>query len=162
MHLRVVLCVPSDHEDLVMYTDASGIGIGACLHVIREGEELPVSFFSRQLRPCEKNYSVTELESFAIVAAIKHFDHLVYGRQIKIVTDHVACLALQTGKGLNKRLLRFALMLQDQPISIVHRAGKDHANADGFSRQAWSDQCSSASPGGPSLGGGELCVGHER
>ncbi len=28
----VVLCVPSDHEDLVMYTDASGIGIGACLH----------------------------------------------------------------------------------------------------------------------------------
>ncbi len=153
---HVVLCVPRPDEDLVLYTDASGDGIGACLHVIRDGVEFPVSFYSWQLRPSEKNYSVTELESLAIVASIRYFDRLVYGKELKIVTDHMACLALQSGKGLNKRLLRFALILQDLPVKIVHRAGKDHSNADGFSRQSWPSHCSSASPRGRSLGGGDV------
>ncbi len=124
---HVVLCVPRPDEDLVLYTDASGDGIGACLHVIRDGVEFPVSFYSWQLRPSEKNYSVTELESLAIVASIRYFDRLVYGKELKIVTEHMACVALQSGKGLNKRLLRFALILQDLPVKIVHRAGKDHS-----------------------------------
>ena len=54
----------------MLYTDASGDGIGGCLHVISSDGEKPVAFFSRQLRPAEKNYSVTELESLAIVASI--------------------------------------------------------------------------------------------
>ncbi len=70
---RVVLCVPRWEDEMVIYTDASGDGIGACLHVIRDGVEHPVAFFSRQLRTSECNYSVTELESLAIVASIRHF-----------------------------------------------------------------------------------------
>ncbi len=38
---------------------------------------------------------------------------------------------------LNKRLLRLALALQQFDIRIEYRPGKDHANADGMSRQAW-------------------------
>ncbi len=40
---------------------------------------------------------------------------------------------------LNKRSVRFALTLQQYPIVLVHRAGVNHANADGMSRQNWSD-----------------------
>ena len=69
----VVLNVPSVDENFVLYTDTSGGGVGAYLHVRRKDQELPVAFFSRQLQGGEKNYSVTELESLAIVAAIKHF-----------------------------------------------------------------------------------------
>jgi len=143
---HVVLCIPRKEDVYTLYTDASGDGIGACLHVTRDGEELPVAFFSRQLRPSEKNYTVTELESLAIVAALQHFERLLYALPVTIVTDHKACLALTTGRGLNKRLLRFALLLQDRPVSIVHRAGREITNADGFSRQAWTDQGSSAVP----------------
>ncbi len=78
-----------------------------------------------------------------------------------MVTDHRACLALQDGKGLNRRLLRFALTLQDRPIKIVHRPGSENCNADGFSRQSWNvksgpDPVLSARPGGSSLGGGDV------
>ncbi len=98
---NVALCVPSPDDNFVLYTDASGDGIGACLHVQRDGEEIPTAFYSRQLRPAEKNYSVTELESLAIVSAVKHFETLVYAKELTVVTDHRACLALQDGKGLN-------------------------------------------------------------
>ncbi len=162
---HVMLYTPSLDDDLKLYTDASGDGIGACLHAVRKGEELPVAFFSRQLRPAEKNYSISELESLAIVAAIKHFERLVYAKPLEVVTDHKACLALQTGKGLNRRLLRFALALQDRPIKIMYRPGSQHGNADGFSRQSWEDgKKKSSTPDPvfvslsrtPSLGGGDV------
>ena len=136
---HVMLCIPTNNDEYILYTDASGDGIGGCLHVRRGDEELPVAFFSRQLRPPEKNYSVTELESLAIVASVKHFDRLTYGLPLQVVTDHRACLALTTGRNLNRRLLRFTLALQDRPISLIYRPGKDHSNADAFSRQSW--QC---------------------
>ncbi len=164
---HVVLTIPGPEDELVLYTDASGDGIGGCLHVIRSDGEKPVAFFSRQLRPAEKNYSVTELESLAIVASIHHFEYHVYGHPLKIVTDHRACLAISNGSHLNRRLLRFALALQDMEVEIVHRPGSAHGNADGLSRQSW-DQDESATPGlsavTPGLGmeGGDVGVATRR
>ncbi len=42
----------------------------------------------------------------------------MYGKPLRIVTDHKACLALQSGRGLNRHLLRVALTLQGRPIEI--------------------------------------------
>ncbi len=78
---HVSLTVPISDDSYVLHTDASGEGIGACLHVCRKDEELPVGFFSRQLKPAERNYSVTELESLAIVAALKYFEFLFTQRK---------------------------------------------------------------------------------
>ncbi len=71
----VVLNVRCAKDYFVLYTDASGGRVGACLHVRREEQELPVAFFSRQLRSAEKSYFVTELEGVAVV----------------VYTDHHAC-----------------------------------------------------------------------
>ena len=136
----VVLNVPSVGENFVLYTDASGGGVGACLHVRRKDQELPVAFFSRQLQGVEKNYSVTELESLAIVAAIKHFEFYLYGAPVTVFTDHRACVSLLTSPHLNRRLKRFALSLQGQAMQIVYRPGKSNGNADGLSRQDWDDE----------------------
>jgi len=87
-----VLFVPLCTDVFYLYTDASGDGVGACLHVVREDVELPVAFYSRQLRGAEKNYSVTELETLAIVSAVKYFDYYLYGRAQCILTIELACL----------------------------------------------------------------------
>ena len=78
---------------------------------------------------------MTELESLAIVAAIKHFDFYLYATSFEVITDHKACTALLTSRALNTRLRRMALFLQDRDITITFRAGKLSGNADGFSRQ---------------------------
>ncbi len=141
--LKVSLCtqcllvMPVASDEFVLYTDASGAGVGGCLHVLRGEEELPVGFFSRQLRAAEKNYSVSELESLAIVASLKHFEFYLYTKRVRVMTDHRLCLALLDGTSLNKRLLRFALALQQFDVRMEYRPGKNHANADGMSRQAW-------------------------
>ncbi len=40
--------------------------------VDREGEKLPVAFFSRQLRGNQCRYSAQELECLAVVESVKH------------------------------------------------------------------------------------------
>ncbi len=162
---HVVLTIPGPEDEFVLYTDASGDGIGGCLHVNRSDGEEPVAFYSRQLRPAERNYSITELESLAIVASINHFEYHVYGRPLRVVTDHKACMALRSSSNLNRRLLRFVLAVQDRVVEIVHRPGACHGNADGLSRQCWdrdeSDVATlglSATPPGHGLEGGDVGV----
>ena len=66
-HLVSVLCnehtltLPRIEDKLTLHTDASGLGLGAVLSVIREGEERPVAYFSHQLTAAQRNYSASEL-----------------------------------------------------------------------------------------------------
>ncbi len=155
-----VLFIPVSSDVFVLYTDASGAGVGGCLQVVRGSDEFPVGFFSRQLRPAEKNYSVSELECLAIVSSLKYFEYFVYSKDVTVITDHKPCLALMNGSYLNKHLLRFALVLQQFNVTLEYRPGKLHANADGMSRQAWpasevdsAHDVSSDLPPGQILGG---------
>ena len=74
-----------------------------------------MAFFSRQLRGAEQNYAALELECLAVV-------------------DHRALEHLLSS---NKRLARWALLLQMFKITIRYRLGSANNNADGLSRQAW-------------------------
>ncbi len=91
-------------------------------------------FFSRQLRGAKSRYTVTELEALAIVESLRHFKHYLLGTSVTVVTDHRACLVLLASSHLNKRLMRFALRLQQYDVKLVYRPGKLHDNADGLSR----------------------------
>ena len=76
-------------DQFEVHTDVSGVGIEAVLSVIRGKEELPVAFYSRQLRGPEKRYSATEMEALAVVKAVDHFAHYLYGAKFKVLTDHL-------------------------------------------------------------------------
>ena len=84
----------------------------------------------------EKNYSATELEALAILSAVNHFVHFLWGRPFTIVTDHRALVSFQSSKVLNRRLHGWRLKLADFNFSIVYRPGKLNGGADGLSRQA--------------------------
>ena len=67
---NVVLCVPCSSDIFVLCTDASARGVGGVLCVQRKKKELPVAFYSRQLRGPECQYSATELEALAVVMTV--------------------------------------------------------------------------------------------
>ena len=73
-------------------TDASYEGLGVVLsHKLEDKLLHPVSHSSRALSPSEKNYiCVTELETLAVVWAVKHYHAYLYGNDIQVVTDHSA------------------------------------------------------------------------
>ena len=67
-YLKTALCslpsltLPTSRDTFLLQTDASGVGLGAILSVVRDREELPVAFWSRKLQPRERRYGATELE----------------------------------------------------------------------------------------------------
>ena len=142
-HLRVSLCnmciltIPSSEDVFCLHTDASAMGIGATLNVVRQGKELTVAFFSRQLQGAQVRYAATELEALAIVRSVHFFAHFLYGRHFEIKTDHKALTSLMSSSRLNRRLQGWALKLMDFDFTITYKPGASVGDADGLSRQAW-------------------------
>jgi hypothetical protein len=130
-----VLRMPDFTKTFYIYTDASGLALGAILGQIDEnGKEFVIIFASRLLKGAELNYSVSEKEMLAVIWAIKLFRCYIYGTEFEIITDHSALQYLISIKDVNGRLARWAMYLQSYQFKIIHRAGKNHSNADALSR----------------------------
>ena len=132
-----MLHVPTKCNVFLLQTDASWVGIGGVLSVCREEKELPVAFYSRQMKERETRYSVTEIECLAVLESIRYFEVHLIGRHSMLQTDHKALESLMTSKVLNRKLTRWALYLQEFCFTPQYRPGSQNANADGLSRQAW-------------------------
>ena len=117
-----------------IHQDACAYGIGAALVQRRGDQQVPIAFASRLMTPAEKNYHITEQECLALVWALKKFRPLIYGGQILVVTDHHALCWLTTKRELSGRLARWALLTQEFQLSIVHKSGRLHLDADALSR----------------------------
>ena len=139
-YLKNVLCdvpsltLPTIQDEFIVQTDASGRGVGAILSVVRGGQELPVAYFSRKLKPREVKYSATELEGLAVVNAVQHFDVYLVTHPFVVVTDHRALVFLNSTRHANGRLARWALTLQPYSFTLQYRAGHLNLNADALSR----------------------------
>ncbi len=53
----VDLYIPVSHDSFVLYTDASGVGVGSALYIYRDEAELLVVFYSRQPQGSQRRYS---------------------------------------------------------------------------------------------------------
>ena len=151
-YLKNVLCglpsltLPVPSDQFLLQTDASGVGLGAVLSVVRGEEELPVAFFSKKLQPRERRYGATELEGLAVVEAVTHWDAYLITHPFTIETDHRALIFLNTADHKNGRLARWAMRLQPYTFSIRYRPGPLNVNADVLSRgfEAEEERSSSA------------------
>ena len=103
--------------------NASGVGIGAVLSVVRDGRELPVAYYSRKLSQAELNYAITELECLAIVASMQHFAVYLMGVPFTVETDHKALSFINSAKTLTGSLARWALLLQEFDFKICYHPG---------------------------------------
>lgn len=83
-----VLAHPAFTKPFTLETDASIQGLGAVLSQKQEdGKSHPVAYASRALSAPERNYSITELETLAVVWAISHFHTYLYGNCVTVYTD---------------------------------------------------------------------------
>lgn len=125
---------------LLLKTDASELGIGACIsHIMRSGEERPIAFASRTLSSAESNYSAIDREALGIFFGVKRFEQYLLGRKFVICTDHKPLVAIfGSKKGIPcmaaSRLQRWAIYLSNFQFEIKHVKGIDNGCADALSR----------------------------
>ena len=74
-----VLAYPDMTKTFILDTDASGVGVGAVLSQMYDGKERVIGYFSILLSKTERRYCVTRCELLAVVEAVKHFHHYLYG-----------------------------------------------------------------------------------
>ncbi len=133
-----ILCYPNFEKPFRLETDASIKGLGTVLSQEQlDGKYHPVAYASRALSPQERNYSITELETLAVVWSVSHFKAYLYGHEVTVYSDHSAVKAvLETPNPSGKHARWWMKVFGSgiKTINIVYRAGKENANADALSR----------------------------
>ena len=118
---------------MFLQMDASLLGVGIVLNIVRSHEELPVAYFARQLRKVEKSHSATELEALAVVESVA----FLYARCGLITRLWRVFLHQRPSiEDFSERDMR----LQEWGLKIIYRLGGENANADTLSRQEWFDK----------------------
>lgn len=130
-----VLSCPNYDLPFEVHTDASNYGVGAMLTQSVDGKEHPIAYMSRSLTAAEKNYSITERETLAVLVALEHWRcYLENGKTFTVYTDHSAIKWFISLNNPTGRLARWGVRLSSFDFTIKHRRGVDNIIPDALSR----------------------------
>ena len=130
------LSIIASKGQLILETDASGIGIGAVLLQMQDGVEKPIAYYSKSLNAAERNYDVCKREMFALVKAVKYFWLYFAGNSFVVRTDNAALRwwrNMEVSPG--STVARWKTILDSYNFEIMHLPGKQNAIADALSRK---------------------------
>lgn len=129
-----VLMIFDPQHPIELHTDASADGYGAILLQIVEGKRKVIAYFSKRTSGAESRYHSYELETLAVVNAIKHFRQYLHGHKFTVVTDCNSLKSSQTKKELSPRVYRWWMFLQSFDFNVTYKSGTNMAHVDFFSR----------------------------
>ena len=130
----VKLAYPDPDASLELTTDASQLAAGAVLHQVKDGERMPLAFFSKKFSRTEINKSTYDRELLAIFLSLKNFNWLL-GQSLVIRTDHKPLTFALTKKSPTPQQSRWLSYISEFDCKIVSIAGSDTIIADLMSRQ---------------------------
>ncbi|MBW0513046.1 hypothetical protein O181_052761 [Austropuccinia psidii MF-1] len=135
-----LLLMPDFKLPFKLYIDASGDGLGAALHQVQiindKPVEGPICFISRQIKPTEARYGASQMECLCLFWALEKLNYFLEGCVFEVITDCTAVKSLLNMKTPNRHMLRWQIAIQEYRgnMTIVHKDGNIHKNADGLRR----------------------------
>lgn len=139
-----MLTHPDPAAAICLMVDASDTAVGAVLNQFVNGKMVPLSFFSRRLKPPEVKYSAYDRELLSIYRAVNHFKPQIEGRELTIYTDHkpLTFAFKQKSEKASPRQLRHLELIGQFTTNIVYVKGTENTVADALSRinSIWSTE----------------------
>ncbi|CAC5414124.1 unnamed protein product [Mytilus coruscus] len=129
-----ILGYPIIGSKFILETDASDKALGAVLSQEQDGQEIVIAYMSKAMTKTEQSYCVTRKELLAVVCALRHFHSYLYGQPILIRTDNSAVSWMRNLKAPTGQVARWLQELGTYDLTVVHRPGLKHRNADALSR----------------------------
>ncbi|MBW0551577.1 hypothetical protein O181_091292 [Austropuccinia psidii MF-1] len=137
-----LLLIPDWNIPFKFYIDACGDGSGAALHQVQTIDDKPtegqVFYISRPIKPTEDRYGSSQMECLCLVWALEKLHYYLDCSVFEVITDCNAVKSLHKMKTPNRHMLRWKIAIQEYRgnMTIVHKEGSIHKNADGLSRWA--------------------------
>src|SRR3989454_3876138 len=130
-----------DAPALILQRDASNPAIAGVLsQMSRDGTaENLIACYGRNLKPNEANWTISEKEILAVVAATIKFRHLIVGKQLIVRSDNLSVKYFADVKGsANQRIVRWNLALADILYNTTFEFVKGESNfVDALSRRSY-------------------------
>jgi hypothetical protein len=104
------LAYPYFSKVFEIYTDASSKQLGTVV----TWDNRPIAFFSWKLSDAQHKYSVTKIELLALVQTLKEVKGMLWGQQIKVITDHKNLMSSWLDLGLSVPIKVIARRVQAQ------------------------------------------------
>lgn len=122
------------HTDapITLQTDASDYGIGAYLFQTIDGVDYPVAFMSEALTDAEARWTTIEKECYAIVYALKKFEHLIRDVHFLLQSDHKNLTYVN--ESMCPKVRRWKYLIQEYDFDIEYLPGEKNIIADALSR----------------------------
>ncbi|MBW0521036.1 hypothetical protein O181_060751 [Austropuccinia psidii MF-1] len=137
-----LLLMPDWNIPFKLYIDACGDGLGSALHQVQiingKPTEGPVFYISRKIKTTEARYGSSQMECLCLVWALDKLHYNLDGSVSEVITDCNALKSLLNMKAPNRHMLRWQITIQEYrgSMTIFHKAGNIHKNADGLRRWA--------------------------
>lgn len=93
-----------------------------------------IGYFSKRTSSAEEKYHSYELETLAVVNALKNFRVYLLGIEFTLVTDCNALKAAANKKDISPRVARWWSYMQDFNFKIIYRKGCSLPHVDYLSR----------------------------
>lgn len=127
---------PVGNAKLGLFTDASSVHIGSCLHQQVNNQWVPLSFFSKKLTPQQAQWPAYYRELLAVYESVQHFRYILEVQQATIFTDHKPLLYAfsQRREKLPPPQLNQLSFISQFTTDIQYIKGEDNVVADAMSR----------------------------
>ena len=112
-------------------------GIGAVLTQNFDGVTKPIGYFSRRMRDSELRYSAFNAEMCSVVNALEHWEQLLKGSDLVVMTDHLPLVNHSTRD--SKTMTNLLQKIISFDCQLVHLIGSENLIADYLSRHLLDD-----------------------
>ena len=115
--------MPDQTKPFQIECDTSKWASGAVLTQLDiNGDRHPCAFISRTFSPTERNY---DRELLSVICALQEWRHYIQGSNHKMIiySDHKNLTYFRNAQKLNRRQVRWSLLLSEYNIKLIHLPG---------------------------------------